>query len=115
MPNKYSFKLTPLADADMDEAALYISENLHNPKAALDLLGAIDEAIEQICTFPYAQPDCTCFLITNAEFRHIQVNNYTLVYRIKEDTKTLHILFFRYAKMDLIRIFTNLTESNDKQ
>ena len=115
MPNKYDFKLTPMANADMEEATQYISENLHNPKAALDLLDAIDEAIEQICIFPYAQPDCTCFLITNTEFRHIQVKNYTLVYRIKEDNQLLHVLYFRYAKMDLIKLFTDISNPENEQ
>lgn len=114
MPNKYDFKLTPIANADMEEATLYISDNLHNPQAALDLLDNIDEAIEQICIFPYAQPDCTCFLITNPEFRHIQVKNYTLVYRIKEDEKLLHILFFRYAKMDLIKVFAGISKPENE-
>ena len=110
MPDKYIYKLTPIANTDMDEAAQYISENLHNPKAALDLLDSIDETIEQICKFPYAQPDCTCFLIDNPEFRHIPVKNYTLVYRIREEEKLLRIIYFRYEKMDLIKLFTGLSE-----
>lgn len=112
MSDKFTYKITPNANEDMAQALLYISENLHNPKAAIDLLDETDKAIDQICRFPYAQPDCTCFLITNPEFRHIQVDNYTLVYRVKESEKVLHILFFRYAKMDLISFFKTLADSN---
>ena len=115
MSDKYTYKLTPHANEDMAQALQYISENLHNPQAAIDLLNEIEKEIDRICTFPYAQPDCTCFLITNPEFRHTQVDNYTLVYRIKEDENLLRILFFRYAKMDLIKLFFGCTDTQDEQ
>lgn len=113
MSAKYSYKLTPHANEDMAQALQYISENLHNPQAAIDLLDETEKEIERICTFPYAQPDCTCFLITNPEFRHTQVENYTLVYRIKENEKLLRILFFRYAHMDLIKLFAGFSDTQE--
>ena len=114
MSAKYTYKLTPNANEDIAQALQYISENLHNPQAAIDLLDETEKEIERICTFPYAQPDCTCFLITNPEFRHTQIDNFTLVYRSKEDEKLLRILFFRYAKMDLIKLFTSCSDTQSE-
>ena len=52
MSNKYTFRLTPLAEQDIDSALGYIAENLCNAKAAADLYIKIENAIDTICAFP---------------------------------------------------------------
>ncbi len=100
MASKYRFRLTPLAEQDIDSALVYISETLCNGKAAIDLLDKIAHAIETICEFPYSAADCKLFLVTDEMIRHIPVENYVMIYEIK-DEKSVNILRFRYTRMDL--------------
>ena len=106
MANKYTYSFTPLAEQDVDAVLEYISEKLHNVKAANDLLDNIEEAIEKACVLPYGFPDCGIYFISDEQIRHVPIDNYVLIYEIDEDKKRLIILRFRYAKMDLERIRT---------
>ncbi len=100
MASKFSCKLTPLAEQDMDAALAYISETLCNGKAAIDLLDGIEHAIETICEFPYSAADCKMFLVTDEKIRHIPVGNYVMIYEIRESEKSICILRFRYVRTD---------------
>lgn len=100
--------MTPLASQDMDSALGYIAENLCNEKAARELYFGIERGIETICEFPYSSPDCKLFLITDEKIRHILIDNYALIYEIKEEEKEIVILRFRFSKMNLKKV--KLTE-----
>lgn len=101
MSNKYTFRLTPLAEQDIDGALEYIAESLCNPKAASGLLFKIEKAIDTACSFPLSAADCLCFLITDENIRHIQIDKYALIYEISEELKEIRILRFRYSRMNL--------------
>jgi len=62
----------------MEEALSYITNNLCNLKAAKDL-----------------------YLVTDENIRKIIINNFVLIYEIKQEIKEIDVLRFRYAKMDL--------------
>ena len=78
MQNSYQYKITFLAESDMEEALSYITNNLCNLKAAKDL-----------------------YLVTDENIRKIIINNFVLIYEIKQEIKEIDVLRFRYAKMDL--------------
>lgn len=104
MQNKYQFKFTPLALSDINEAMTYISENLANPAAAKNLYGNIEKTIEKIRVFPYAFADCSHYMISDKEIRHVRVGNYILIYEVIKSTETIHILRFLYSMMDFSQI-----------
>lgn len=104
MQNKFHYKFTSIALQDIDEAMAYISQNLANPLAAENLYYEIEQAIDQICLFPFAYADCSYYMIDNKNIRHINVGNYVLIYEVVSSTSTLHILRFRYSAMDLTKI-----------
>ena len=104
MASKYSYKLTPLAEQEVDATLGYISEKLCNGKAAVDLLDKIEYAIDTICEFPYAATDCRLFLVADEKIRHILVDNYILIYEIDENEKNINILRFCYTRMDLSKL-----------
>ena len=104
MASKYGYKFTPLAEQELDAALVYISEALCNGKAAIDLLDKIAYAIETICEFPYSATDCRLFLVADENIRHILVENYVLIYEIKENEKSINILRFCYTRMDLSKL-----------
>ncbi len=97
MSNKYEYLLTPLALQDLDETLAYITEKLSNGKAAGELLNELEHTLDSICSYPYAFPDCSVFLISDTSIRHVPIKNYILVYRIQDAEKQVYILRFRYA------------------
>ena len=101
MSNKYTFRLTPLAEQDIDSALGYIAVNLCNSKAASDLFMEIENTIDTICTFPRSSSECLCYLIQDENIRHVPVDNYALIYEIVDELKEIRILRFRYSKMNL--------------
>lgn len=101
MSNNYTFRITPLAEQDIDSALNYIVVNLCNAKAASDLYLKIEDTIEQICAFPLSSENCLCFLIQDENIRHIPVENYVLIYEIVDELKEIRILRFRYSRMNL--------------
>lgn len=101
MSDKYTFRITPLAEQDIDSALGYIAENLCNAKAASDLYMEIESAIERICAFPRSSSDCLCFLVQDENIRHVPVDNYVLIYEIVDEFKEIRILRFRYSRMNL--------------
>lgn len=102
--NKYKYYLTPLAEQDIDSALSYIVTNLCNTKAALDLLSEIEHAIDNVVTFPLSIPDCKIFLMTDENIRHTYVDNYCLIYEVKEASKQINILRFLYCKIDFTKL-----------
>ena len=101
MQNKYSFSFTPLAFHDLDDALVYISEQLSNPQAATELLDEVEHTLASVCEFPYAFSDCSVYLISDQNIRHAIVKNYVLVFEINEDEGKIIVLRFRYARTDM--------------
>ncbi len=105
--------MTPLAESDIDSALDYIANQLCNGQAASDLFVKIENAIENICTFPYSSADCTYFLVNDESIRHVLIDNYVMIYEIKEQEKQINILRFHYTRMDLTRLKLGNEEKHD--
>ena len=97
----YSYKLTPLAETDIDDALGYISGTLSNPSAAGNLYQALVREIGEICDNPYGFPDCSYYLIDDATIRHSVIGNYVLVFEVDEDSQIIKVLRFLYGGMDI--------------
>ena len=104
MANKYEYKFTELAEEDLESVLEYISMQLCNAKAAADLFAETEKTIENICLFPYSYPDCTYYLIGDENIRHAIVDNYVLIYEVKDKEKQINILRFRYTRMNLTKL-----------
>lgn len=50
----YEIGFLPLARKDLTDIANYISDHLKAPKAAMDLLNALDVSISRLEQFPYS-------------------------------------------------------------
>lgn len=95
-----NYEFTELAINDIDETLNYITNNLCNKKAAVDLMKAIEKSIYNICMFPKAYPDCKYYYINDENIRHAMINNYILVFKIYE-TKIV-FLRFKYSKQNKV-------------
>lgn len=78
----YKIYIRRLAAADIDDAVTYFLKNLSAPKAAMDLLDALEEAYSQIREYPYGCPLYLSELPLAEEIRWITVKGYVLYYTV---------------------------------
>lgn len=75
----------PLAQADVINAVDYLASVLDAPRAAADLLDALDDTVEQIAEFPYA---CELYHTDRPmrdEIRKVPVKGFVLYYAVFSD------------------------------
>lgn len=97
MDSKFTWKMTPLAKADIDEALSYIAKSLSNKTAAEKLFFDLNNTINNICEFPMEYPGCESYFISDVDYRHVIIGNYILFYRANKEKKQIEILRFIYS------------------
>lgn len=97
----YRLLYLPFASCDIADTALYIAETLNAPKAALDLLDALDESISRLKEFPYSCRVYQPVKPLEREYRILNVKNYAVLYTVDEQLKTVEVYRVIYAKRDL--------------
>lgn len=98
----YEIRYLPLAGKDLADITTYIADHLKAPQAALDLLNALDESISSLELFRYAYKVYQPLKGLENEYRLLPVNNYAILYVVKEQVVEIHRVL--YAKMDLTKI-----------
>lgn len=94
---EYQVKLTPRARRDLDGIFAYIAEVFHEPETAAALLDALEEGLLSLETLPYRGPERRRGIYANKGYRQLFVKNYTVVYRVDEETKTVIVVTVRYS------------------
>jgi addiction module toxin, RelE/StbE family len=98
----YKLKYLPLARKDLQDIVNYIADNLKAPKAAMDLVDAIDSSIQRLQQFPYS---CKAYLPMEPlddEYRVLTVKNYLVFYVVAEQEVEIRRII--YAMMDIKNI-----------
>lgn len=103
MNKTYEISYLSVARKDIFDIMLYIADQLHAPESALRIVDAIDGAVEQLATFPYAYPVYRLIRPLLTEYRMIPVENYNVFYTILENKKIVEIHRVLYAKMDITK------------
>ena len=106
MDNEYELRYLPLFYEDMHEKITYIREKLLNPKAADDLIDAVEKAILE------RLPNCENFepyhSVKEREYPYyrIYVKNFTVYYVVihMDDRKIMEVRRFLYNRQDRDRI-----------
>lgn len=80
----YEIGFLPLARKDLTDIANYISDHLKAPKAAMDLLNALDVSISRLEQFPYSCKVYQPIEMLENEYRLLLVKNYAVFYVVKE-------------------------------
>ena len=83
----YKLSYLPLANRDIADAVNYIADELLAPKAALDLLDALDKSISRLKDFPYSCRVYQPVKPLEQEYRIIPVKNYAVFYTVDEKKK----------------------------
>lgn len=75
----------PLAKEDVLNAVDYLASVLEAPKAAADLLDALDDTVERIAQFPYAYALYRTDRPMRDEIRKVPVKGFVLYYAVFQD------------------------------
>lgn len=90
---KYSLRIYPKAKKDLEDIFSYISNELLNYKAALDLIEKFEEALNNICYFPELCPLIDNEFVKDNTIRRLVVNNYNVFYRfINNEVQVVRVL-----------------------
>ena len=76
----YRLSYLPVAKQDIEENVLYIADKLKAPKAAHDLLIALEKACLRLQKFPYYNKVYRTIRPLCEEYRLLRVNNYAVLY-----------------------------------
>lgn len=88
-----------MAEKDLRDITSYIADNLKAPKAAMDLLDALDKAICRLQQFPYSFKAYQPIELLAAEYRMLPVKNYLVFYIVTEHEVEIQRII--YARMNI--------------
>jgi toxin ParE1/3/4 len=94
---EFRLTITEAANQDMDEIFSYIINDLCNPKAAIDIVDAIEAKYEEVCLHPYMFEASRDKILGNKGYRRIPVQNYVILYKIDEKEKMIIIARIFYC------------------
>ena len=89
-----SYQFTDIAKEDIDSTIKYISETLHNPVAAKDLLYKIVNEINYICIYPESFQIVDNKYIKYKNVRRRIIDNYSLYYIFDKDKEIITFIRF---------------------
>ena len=96
----YKVTISNAADADLDEIFQYIASVLANPQAAAALADKIAACYDDLSCTPYMYGQCQNLRLQALGYRRVSIQNYILVYRVDEDSKTVYVLRVFYGPSD---------------
>ena len=96
---KYEIRYLPLASKDLYNIVSYIADELKAPKAAMDLIDALDTSILRLAQFPYSCRVYQYEKFLENEYIVLPVKNYLVFYVVKERVVEIHRII--YAKVNL--------------
>ena len=100
----YKIIVTDPAQKDLRDTVLYISNELKNKQAALNLLNLVEETVKSLTDMPERYAIIDDEILSREGFRFIPIKNYFLFYIVRKDTQTVVIQRFLYARRDWINI-----------
>ena len=100
---KYKLRYLPLFYEDLEQKVVYIAENLKNPKAANDLIDAVEKAILERLPVAEAFEPYESMKERRYPYYRIYVRNFVIWYVViddESDDRIMEIRRFLYNKQD---------------
>ncbi|MDF1618317.1 type II toxin-antitoxin system RelE/ParE family toxin [Petrocella sp. FN5] len=95
--SKYSVKLLPKANRDLDEIYRYIKDEIKLIETAKQMIDLLQEAILGLDEMPYRGAIRKTGTFSNKGYRQIFLKNFTIIYRIDEDNRMVIVATVRYT------------------
>ena len=96
----YKIESTYSADQDLSSIISYIAKDLDNATAAAQFLDQVDACYAHLEKMPFMYELCHDVRLRSLGYRKALINNYVMIYRVDEGTKTVYILRFFYGMRD---------------
>ena len=96
----YDLIISEPAEDDMTDIGMYITQTLHSPVAALNLLDEIDKQIISLEQMPKRYALVSDERLAKLGIRSIPVNNYLIFYTVDEYMQSVTIIRILYGKRD---------------
>ena len=100
----YALHIATAAERDIEGAADYIEYVLLNPRAAEELLDAVDSAFATLTEHPERRNLASDPVLRAWGVRFIRVKNYLAFFLVDDETQRIIILRFLYAKRNWMSI-----------
>lgn len=95
--NSYRIRLTPKASDDLDEIYEYITNNLHNLKAAVRLMSEMETNLLILKDFPLSGSLLNDEFLRKKGYRKLIVENYIVFYLVNESDKQVVVMRVLYG------------------
>ena len=99
--DKYKVKLNPRAFREIDDIFAYIALKKLSPENAKGQTDRIWAALKKLDTFPQSHQERTEGRYAGKEYRQLLIDNYIAIFRIDEESKTVHVVTVQYQGRDL--------------
>lgn len=96
--DKYQVVLLSEAYKNIDEIYEYISKHFLEPETALNMVDSIEEAIFSLEHMPKRGAPRRYGIYASKDYRQLFVKNYTIIYRVDDESKQVVIVAVRYSK-----------------
>ncbi|AGK99669.1 type II toxin-antitoxin system RelE/ParE family toxin [Desulfoscipio gibsoniae] len=109
----YKLKISPEAKDDLAEIKSYISQELCNPQAAVNLISKITKKIRGLSEHPGIGAPLSSVVDIQTDYRFLVCTNYLIFYRYEDGF--VFVSRILYGKRNYTRIlFGNLPEDEEK-
>ncbi len=109
----YKLKISPEAKDDLEEIKGYISQELSNPQAALNLVSKITKKIRGLSEYPGIGAPLSFIVDIQTDYRFLVCANYLIFYRYEDGIVFVsRILYGRRNYMHIL--FGDLPEDEEK-
>lgn len=99
--DKYNVKLNPRAFRDLDDIFAYIALEKLSPENAKCQTDRIKKKLKTLEMFPQAHQERMEGRYAGKNYRQLIIDDYIAIYRIDEETKTVHIVTIQYQGRNL--------------
>lgn len=94
--DKYNVKLNPRAFIDIDDIYAYIALEKLSPENAKSQTDRIRAALKTLEIFPQSHQERNVGRYAGKKYRQLVIDNYLAIFRIDEETKTVHVVTIQY-------------------
>ena len=94
--DKYNVKLNPRAFRDIDDIYAYIALEKLSPENAKGQTDRIRTALKTLEIFPQSHQERNVGRYAGKKYRQLVIDNYLAIFRIDEETKTVHVVTIQY-------------------
>lgn len=100
---EYRVDVSEPAESDLWDIVRYISAQLSAPMTALEMLEAIEKAIDGLADMPQRFPPVVDELLSSMGYRKLIIKNYIVFYSINEREKVVDVERILYGRRDWLR------------